>query len=116
MLTVAQYIEALSSPDGRVRGLVRVAPVYGPDGVPRFVMPGHALVRCAEALGIETYVSPTTSDWTRIGAIPAIKMGPGDSARSHTPDEYITVDELHSGIEGYIRFLENLRIDIKAET
>lgn len=72
---------------------------------------GHALVKCAEKLGIETYVSPTTSDWTRIGSIPAIKMGPGDSARSHTPDEYITADELRDGIEGYVRFLENLRIE-----
>ncbi len=51
MLTVAQYIEALSSPDGRVRGLVRVAPVYGPDGVPRFVMPGHGLVDFEVTLG-----------------------------------------------------------------
>ncbi len=73
--------------------------------------PGHALIRCAEKLGIETFVSPTTSDWTRIGTIPAIKMGPGDSARSHTPDEYITVDELRAGIEGYIRFLDKLRIE-----
>lgn len=72
--------------------------------------PGHPLAKCAAALGIETYVSPTTSDWMRIGGIPAIKMGPGDSARSHTPDEYITLDELNAGIAGYIDFLKTLNI------
>ena len=44
--------------------------------------PDSPLLGCAEALGIETFVSPTTSDWMRIGC-DAIKMGPGDSARSH---------------------------------
>lgn len=71
---------------------------------------GHPLLRCAGALGIETYVSPTTSDWIRTGDIPAVKMGPGDSARSHTPDEYITVAELTAGVTGYIEFLKVLDI------
>jgi acetylornithine deacetylase len=72
--------------------------------------PGHPLMKAAERLGIERYVSPTTSDWMRVGAIPAVKMGPGDSARSHAADEYITVEELNGGIEGYIKFLEALEL------
>ena len=71
---------------------------------------GHSLLKCVESLGIESYVSPTTSDWTRIGAIPAIKMGAGDSSRSHTADEYILVEELENGLRGYIEFLKNLKL------
>jgi acetylornithine deacetylase len=39
---------------------------------------------------------------------PALKMGPGDSARSHTADEYIYINEIKEGIELYIRLLENI--------
>ena len=68
---------------------------------------GHALLLAVEKLSIESYVSPTTSDWMRL-QVPAIKMGPGDSARSHRPDEYVTVSEIRNGIEGYINFIQNL--------
>ena len=71
----------------------------------------HPLLKCVELLGIESYISPTTSDWMRIGAIPAVKMGPGDSARSHMADEYITVEELEGGKRGYIEFLKNLKLE-----
>jgi acetylornithine deacetylase len=37
---------------------------------------------------------------------PALKMGPGDSARSHTADEYIYIDEIKEGIETYIQLLD----------
>lgn len=67
----------------------------------------HPLMACVNKLGIETYVSPTTSDWMRIDC-PAIKMGPGESERSHQSDEFVFIDELQQGIEGYIRFIENL--------
>lgn len=67
---------------------------------------GHPLLSAVDKLGIESYISPTTSDWMRL-SVPAIKMGPGDSARSHRPDEYITVEELRGGIEGYINFINN---------
>lgn len=66
---------------------------------------GSPLTGCAEALGIETFVSPTTSDWMRIGC-DAIKMGPGDSARSHRKDEYVTVGEIWDGIAKYIGFIK----------
>jgi acetylornithine deacetylase len=37
---------------------------------------------------------------------PTLKMGPGDSARSHTADEYIYIEEIHSGIELYIKLIQ----------
>lgn len=67
----------------------------------------HTLMQCVQQLGIETYTSPTTSDWMRI-TCPALKMGPGESARSHRPDEFILIDELKQGIEGYIYFIQHL--------
>ena len=65
------------------------------------------LQKTAEALGIEIFSSPTTSDWMRIDC-DAIKMGPGDSARSHKKDEYVTVEEISHGIKTYIDFISKL--------
>ena len=65
------------------------------------------LQKAAEELGIETFSSPTTSDWMRIGC-DAIKMGPGDSARSHKKDEYVTVNEICNSIKTYIEFISKL--------
>ena len=63
------------------------------------------LLRTVGDLGIETFSSPTTSDWMRI-PVDAVKMGPGDSARSHKADEFIRADEVRKGIDGYIAFIE----------
>ena len=68
---------------------------------------GSPLQKAAERLGIETFSSPTTSDWMRIGC-DAVKMGPGDSARSHRKDEFVLVEEIRNGIETYIEFIKNL--------
>ena len=65
------------------------------------------LQKAAETLGIETFSSPTTSDWMRISC-DAIKIGPGDSARSHKKDEYVLVEEIRKGIETYIEFINLL--------
>ena len=65
------------------------------------------LIEIAEDLRIDTFSSPTTSDWMRISC-DAIKMGPGDSARSHKKDEYVTVDEIRGGIKTYIDFISRL--------
>ena len=65
------------------------------------------LQKAAETLGIETFSSPTTSDWMRISC-DAIKIGPGDSARSHKKDEYVLVEELRNGIKTYIEFINLL--------
>ena len=66
---------------------------------------GSPLLRTAQALGIETFSSPTTSDWMRI-PVDAVKMGPGDSSRSHKADEYIRTQEIREGIDKYIEFIE----------
>ena len=65
------------------------------------------LQKTAEGMGIETFSSATTSDWMRI-TCDAIKMGPGDSNRSHRKDEYVTVEEIREGIETYIKFIRSL--------
>ena len=59
--------------------------------------------------GIKTYGSPTTSDQAII-PFPSVKLGPGDSSRSHTADEFILKSEVFKGIELYIDLLENLEI------
>lgn len=65
----------------------------------------HPLVQAGIALGRTTYGSPTTSDQALL-SIPSVKVGPGDSARSHMADEYVYVDEIAKGIELYIKMLE----------
>lgn len=72
---------------------------------------GHPLLKCAQVLGVECYTSPTTSDWMR-HSLPAIKMGPGDSSRSHRADEYISIEEIKEGINGYINFIKNLNLKL----
>ncbi|RYE22133.1 MAG: M20/M25/M40 family metallo-hydrolase [Sphingobacteriales bacterium] len=67
----------------------------------------HPIVQAGIALGRETYGSPTTSDQSLLD-IPSLKIGPGDSARSHTADEFIYVDEIKEGIELYIKMLEDI--------
>ena len=65
------------------------------------------LVKAGIHLGREYYGSPTTSD-KALMPFPALKMGPGDSARSHTADEYIYLEEIREGIELYIKLLKQV--------
>jgi len=67
----------------------------------------HPLVQAGLALGKTYYGSPTTSDKALMN-FPALKMGPGDSARSHTADEYIYLEEIRNGISDYITLLEKV--------
>lgn len=67
----------------------------------------HPLVQAGLALGRSVYGSPTTSD-KALMPFPALKMGPGDSARSHTADEFIFVDEIREGISLYINLLSKV--------
>lgn len=67
----------------------------------------HPLIKAGITLGRGYYGSPTTSD-KALMPFPALKMGPGDSARSHTADEYIYIDEIRSGIELYIQLLNKI--------
>jgi acetylornithine deacetylase len=65
---------------------------------------GHLMYRVAEKLELEKFGSPTLSDQALI-PWPSVKIGPGDSARSHTADEFIFLDEIKQGIQGYISII-----------
>jgi len=74
---------------------------------PSFIDPDHALVKAAIKNGAKTYGSPTTSDQALI-PVPSVKMGPGHSARSHSANEFIWLEEIEQGIEKYIKILSEL--------
>ncbi len=67
----------------------------------------HPLVVAGLTLGRNYYGSPTTSD-KALMPFPALKLGPGDSARSHIADEFIYLDEIKTGIELYIKLLQQI--------
>ena len=70
---------------------------------------GSPLAEAARLCGIETFSSPTTSDWMRISC-DAVKMGPGDSSRSHKKDEYVLCREIEDGIETYIEYIKSIQL------
>lgn len=65
----------------------------------------HSLVSAGKSLGMTTYGSPTLSDQALLSC-PSLKLGPGDSTRSHSTDEFIYVKEVEEGINMYIKLLE----------
>lgn len=67
----------------------------------------HPVVMAGRNLGLKCYGSPTSSD-KALMPFPALKCGPGDSARSHTADEYIYLHEIKEGIELYIKLLDEV--------
>ncbi len=67
----------------------------------------HPLVKCGSALGKNYFGSATSSD-KALMPFPTLKMGPGDSARSHTADECIYINEIEEGIVTYIQLLEKM--------
>lgn len=67
----------------------------------------HPIVQAGLELGRTTYGSPTTSDQALIDS-PSLKLGPGDSARSHTADEFVHLSEIREGITLYIEMLEKV--------
>jgi acetylornithine deacetylase len=107
---------------------IRLSPAYAPAEVVeqvRETVQGEVRVRSDRLAPVETpadhplvqavlrarpeavpYGSPTLSDWVFLRHLPAVKIGPGDSRRSHTPDEYIELEELEQGVAFYERFLE----------
>jgi acetylornithine deacetylase/succinyl-diaminopimelate desuccinylase-like protein len=74
---------------------------------PSGISKNHALIRSANVLQLKQYGSPTTSDQALIPAS-SVKIGPGDSARSHSADEFIYVEEIRKGIDLYIQLIRNL--------
>ncbi len=67
----------------------------------------HPLVQAGIALGKKTYGSPTLSDQSVLSC-QSLKLGPGDSLRSHSADEFIYLREIEEGIETYIQLLTNV--------
>jgi acetylornithine deacetylase len=61
------------------------------------------------SLGLESYGSPTTSSQTLVD-FPSLKIGPGESSRSHRADEFIKISEIEGGADTYVKLLDNLQI------
>ncbi|MBB1150961.1 MULTISPECIES: M20 family metallo-hydrolase [unclassified Myroides] len=74
---------------------------------PSSIAKEHPIVQAGIQLGRNTYGSPTTSDQALL-AIPSLKCGPGHSARSHTADEYVYIEEIEQGISLYIEMLNQI--------
>lgn len=72
-----------------------------------FIAEEHPIVKAGKSLGLKTYGSPTISD-RALMPFTSLKMGPGDSARSHIADEFIYLDEIKTGIDLYIKMLEKM--------
>jgi acetylornithine deacetylase len=67
----------------------------------------HPIVLAANKLEIQKYGSPTLSDQSKI-SFPSTKIGPGDSLRSHSADEYIYINEINNAIPQYIKLLNKI--------
>ena len=76
---------------------------------------GHPLARAATAMGLKPFVSPTLSDRALMHGIPALKIGPGDSARSHTANEYVFLSDITQGIDTYSTLLLKLSETIRKQ-
>jgi acetylornithine deacetylase len=67
----------------------------------------HPIVVAGVEMGLEMFGSPTLSDQALLSC-PSLKIGPGESARSHTADEYIEINELKEGLDIYISLLSKI--------
>ena len=72
-----------------------------------FIAVDHPIIKAGLDLGSTYYGSPTTSDKALL-PFPAVKIGPGDSARSHIADEFIYTSEIKDGIAFYIQLLKKI--------
>ena len=66
----------------------------------------HPLVKAAVELGLDPFVSPTTSDMALMHGIHSLKIGPGESSRSHTADEFIYIEEINEALSLYPQLIE----------
>ncbi len=82
---------------------------------PSSISPDHPLCKAVESCGFKTYGSPTLSDQALM-PFPTIKMGPGDSSRSHSADEFIFTDQIEKGITDYRKLIESYFNIIAHET
>ena len=65
----------------------------------------HPFIAKAIALGLKPFGSPTLSNQALL-PFPSVKIGPGESSRSHTADEYIKIDEIEQAIRLYVQLLQ----------
>ena len=73
-----------------------------------FISLEHPLVKRALEMGCKPYGSPTLSNQSLVSSIPTLKMGPGDTARSHTANEFVLISEIRDGIEKFTTMLDGL--------
>lgn len=115
---ICRYVVDVRSNDcyGNVEMLEKIRSVCKAELIPRSTRlqasgldPEHALMQAIQACGFEPFGSSTLSDMALI-PFPAVKMGPGSSARSHTAGEYILISEMEEGIKKYCQFLENINL------
>ena len=76
---------------------------------PSSIDPTHPIVKRLEILGAEPFGSPTLSDQALM-PWQSLKLGPGNSARSHTADEFICFSEIRSAIQTYVSILDGLKL------
>ena len=76
---------------------------------PSGISASHPLVQRVQLIGRSTFGSPTLSDQALMSC-QSIKIGPGDSARSHTADEYICLDEIREALQLYFNLLNGLNV------
>lgn len=74
---------------------------------PSSVELNHPIISIAQELNIETFGSPTMSDQAHLNC-QSVKIGPGNTLRSHTADEFVKIDEIESGLKIYNLLLERL--------
>lgn len=72
------------------------------------ISPAHPLVRACTSLGLTPFVSPSMSDMALWGDIPKIKIGPGESSRSHTADEFVLTAEIEAALAIYPQIIQQL--------
>lgn len=70
----------------------------------------HPLVVSAIDLGGTPFVSPTTSDMALMPDFPTLKIGPGQSSRSHSADEFIEIESIKQAVEHYTALIKNIKI------
>lgn len=69
----------------------------------------HPIVKRCVAMGMQPFGSPTLSDQALM-PFPSLKLGPGESSRSHSADEYIRLSEIENGINTYMKLLDGATI------
>ncbi|MFI3268327.1 MAG: M20 family metallo-hydrolase [Rikenellaceae bacterium] len=74
---------------------------------PSFISKEHPIVKSGSDLGLSCYGSPTISDQSLM-PFPTLKIGVGDSKRSHTADEFVYLQEIYDGIDIYINLLNGV--------